>query len=385
MDYQTKPLTLAPFPSIPAKELQRYDLCKALREAGDQRLSGLEKAVDVALSEGRQKKNPNAIWLPDSCLCFSLRDTPIGRAVMRDAVAGTPGAGGSLIQTDVSPRLIDLLRKKMVFGRAGAVFLDNLQGDLAIAGQTSASTSAWLPEISPATSSDRTFAQIVLSPKRLNSVAVVSRQLLTQSALSAQQFVANDLLRSIAVAEDYAGLWGTGPANNQPVGLFTIPSSAPGTSVYGELAPSVTFATGGPPTWAAVLQFEANVAGACDVDLDPATTRFVCSPSTLAAWKGYARQDARGATTYYPNFYANDAGIAGWDFIGTNQIGATNQVLFGDFSNAIFAHWGGTEVFVDPYSQSTSGRVRFILDSWVDVKFRHTQAWAISTNSGVSN
>jgi HK97 family phage major capsid protein len=385
LEHKIKTQNVIPTPptgAVPNRDMARYDLCKAIMEGGEHRLSGLELEIDQEMSRVNRKSRPDSFWLPEQAFGYALRNTPLGRLATRDAVVGTPGLGGDLVQTTVVPSLIELLRHKMVLGRAGATMMSGLRDNLAIPGQITAATATWATEVQALTNTDRTFNQVPLEPIRLGAVSNFSKMLLAQSVLSIQAIIAEDLLTVIALAEDEAGLFGTAPA---PVGIFNYPANTPTGNVYQQTAASVTFPSGY-PTWTNIVAFEGNV-GFLDVNLDDPSARYIINPKTMAAWKTYARTDPRATNQFYPAFFIDqDNEVNGYPYIASNQIGPTNQVLFGVFSNVIIGHWGGgVELFTDPYTLAHQAEVRIVINLFTDIAFRYTQAFAYSTNSGITN
>ena len=53
-----------------------------------------------------------------------------------------------------------------------------------------------------------------------------------------------------------------------------------------------------------------------------------------------------------------------------------SALIFGNFSDLIIGKWGAVDVLVDPYSLGTTGAVRVIVFSDVDVAVRHAESFA---------
>jgi hypothetical protein len=51
-------------------------------------------------------------------------------------------------------------------------------------------------------------------------------------------------------------------------------------------------------------------------------------------------------------------------------------MVYGFFTEMIIAQWGGIDVLVDPYTGSSSGTVRVVALSDVDVNIRHAECFA---------
>jgi HK97 family phage major capsid protein len=175
----------------------------------------------------------------------------------RDMTAtGGASTGGNFIMTEVIPSLIPLLRNKTVCGRMGARLMGGLVNNINIPRQTGAATATWNAEIAPLTESDQATDHVILSPNRLGGWTSFSKQLLQQSVLDVQSFVREDLLAIVYLAQDKAGLAGTGP--NQPVGVLNTVADTVWPSAYSKTSPSVTFGSGY-PSWSKIVSFKGNV------------------------------------------------------------------------------------------------------------------------------
>jgi hypothetical protein len=74
-----------------------------------------------------------------------------------------------------------------------------------------------------ATPSDPIFAGHPVSPKRISGMLVVSGQLLKQAPPDLDAILTSDISRQLASYFDSVALYGTGPADNQPMGLASLP------------------------------------------------------------------------------------------------------------------------------------------------------------------
>ena len=53
-----------------------------------------------------------------------------------------------------------------------------------------------------------------------------------------------------------------------------------------------------------------------------------------------------------------------------------NPVIFGKWSDLVVGLWGGLDITVDPYSQSSTGKTRIVALQNVDVAVRNLQSFA---------
>ena len=67
---------------------------------------------------------------------------------------------------------------------------------------------------------------------------------------------------------------------------------------------------------------------------------------------------------------ANNDEINGYKAIVSPQMTANNYV-FGNFSDLLVGFFGGVDILVDPYSNSTSGTVRVVALQSMDSNVRH--------------
>ena len=73
--------------------------------------------------------------------------------------------------------------------------------------------------------------------------------------------------------------------------------------------------------------------------------------------------------------------INGYRGIVSNQA-TTGNLYFGNFSDLLIGMFGGLDIVVDPYTNSTSGTIRIVALQSVDVAVRHAVSFAYG-NDGV--
>ncbi len=290
----------------------------------------------------------------------------------RDLTVGSAVSAGNLVDSDLmSGSFIELLRNKMMVQSAGATVLAGLVGNVLIPRQTGGATAYWVAESGDPTESVQTVDQVALTPKTVGAFTDYSRKLMLQSSLDVEGFVRGDLASVLALAIDLAALHGTG-ASNQPTGIAA-------TSGIG----SVVGGTNGlAPTWDHIVDLETEVA----VDnADIGRLAYM----TNAKVRGQLKKtfvDASSNAERVWDVRSGNTPLNGYGAFTTNQVssaltkgsssGVCSAIFYGNWSDLLIGMWGGLDILVDPYSQSTSGTMRVVALQDVDVAVRHPQSFA---------
>ncbi|MCA9808230.1 MAG: phage major capsid protein, partial [Cyanobacteria bacterium HKST-UBA06] len=287
----------------------------------------------------------------------------------RDLVVGTSTAGGHLVATNLlASSFIDLLRNKMVIMQAGATMLPDMVGNIAIPRQTGGATAYWLAENGAVTESQQAFDQVAMSPKTVGAYTDISRLLLKQSSIGLEDFVKGDLSTTLALAIDLAAIHGSG-SSNQPTGIIA-------TSGIGSVALGTN---GAAPDRDTLIDLETEVA----IDnADLGTLAYMTNTKVRGKLKKTATDSGSGLFVWDNT----DTPTNGYRALVTNQVssaltkgtssGVCSAILFGNWADLILAFWGGLDIEVDPYSQSTTGAVRIVAFQSLDVAVRHPQSFA---------
>jgi HK97 family phage major capsid protein len=355
-------VTPRPYVGLKPEDIDRYSVMRAFRsQLSGGLLDGLEREVHDELNHLMPNK-AEGVWLPSDVLFARGR---------RDLSVGSWPQGGALVATEVATQVIELLRNKSICFRLGAVYLDGLQGNLAIPRQTGATTVQAVPEGGQLQSSDPTVDQVALTPHRIGVTTTYTRQLLLQSSPSVEAWLREDLVAQLALKWDLMMLSGSG-ANDEPLGILNTPGIG-----------SIAFE--GPATYAKVVAFETSLAV---MNADVGTLCYATTPAVKAAWKLIARV-LTGATvlTSEPLWQnwpdkSGDGLVNGYRAAATGQI-LNDGVLFAHFADLVFGVWGaGTDWIVNPYSRDTEGKIRVTGNSYVDVALRHAESFCWSADPG---
>jgi len=345
-----------------ADQIRSYSITRALRsQLSGGNLDGLEREIHDELN-GIMPNKSEGVWIPNDVLLQPGR---------RDLSVGTFDAGGALVQTDIAKEPIKLLLNKSICFRMGAVYLDGLQGNLAIPRETGAVTPMAVPEAGQLQESDPSLDQVPLTPHRIGVTNTYTRQLFLQSSPRLDTWIRQHLFALLALKWDSIILQGAG-ANDEPMGILNTPGIG-----------SVLFA--GSATYPKIISFETALAV---MNADVGTLAYATTPAVKAAWKSVARA-LTGATTVSSvalwedfNDGTGDGKVNGYRAVSTNQI-LNNSVVFGHWADLVFALWGsGTDWILNPYSLDTQGKIRLTGNSYVDVAVRHAQSFCWSADAG---
>jgi HK97 family phage major capsid protein len=291
----------------------------------------------------------------------------------RDLTVGTNSAGGYTVATDLLAQdFIELLRNAMVLPSLGARMLTGLVGNIAIPRLSGASTAYWVSESSAPTESQQTFDQVTMSPKTVGAFTDISRKLLLQSSLDIEAMVRQDLATVLGLAIQQAAINGSGTAPT-PRGILN-------TSGIGNA--SSAGADGAAPTWAQIVNLESLVAAA---NADVGTLAYL----TNAKVRGKLKGTFTNATYGEQPVWGMDSMVNGYNAAVTNAVPsdltkgsgtALSAIIFGNFADLLIGMWGGLDLTVDPYSNSTSGTLRIVALQDVDVAVRHAASFAAATD-----
>jgi HK97 family phage major capsid protein/HK97 family phage prohead protease len=350
------------------KEARSFSFLNLIRHLADPQNNNLrEKAkfeLEVCEAARSHRKNARGTVIPVDVL-----RSPLSAEARRDIVSiktgsGYTGTGGETVQTTLlASSFFELLRNRTSIMRLGTI-MGGLVGDIDIPKQlTNAANAGWIGEDDQAPNRDMTFGSISLSPKTVACYGHVTRKMLMQSSLDVEALLRRDLAAAMAQAIDVAGYYGDG-TGNAPKGIR-----------YSDGVNALYFA-GAAPTYAELVEMETLIE---EANLDPATSRYVHN----ARMKGTFKTTKKVAGSSTETFLWEGNGVNGYSSEVTNQI-ESGHLFFGDFSELMIGMWGGLDIIVDPYTQSSRGRI--IVNNFQDVDFevRRPEAFVFGTTLAAS-
>lgn len=347
---------------ISPKEQRTFSLVSAVRDLADSgKLTGFEKEVSDGLVKRFGPTNGMGFKMP---MDMGYRVTG-----QYDTGATSQGAELKFIQPG---SFIELLRNRSYVERLGATVISGLQGNVAFPRQTAAQTGSWVGE-GPTTSvslSAGTLDQVSVSPKVYQAATSISRNLLIQGVIGAEEFARADIAQVHGIARDLAALSGTG-ANSQPTGILTL--TTPG---------SVTMGTNGAViTYAKFVEMEKVVAQA---NADQGALAYLTTPGV----RSNSKTTQRFTSTDTPLWTGPAAGgeVNGYPAWATNQMPSNltkgsnttvcHAVIFGNWNEVLLCNWGAFDIIVDPYTLADKNLIKLVSFQTFDVAVRHGASFA---------
>jgi HK97 family phage major capsid protein len=353
------------------RDIGNYSLRRAILNASENggRLKNCFEADLAQQAEANSKTRASGFFVPmEVCIGAPRREY-----MRRDMTVSNFGTGGAFVQTDIMS-IVELLRNRLVCVRMGATVLAGLEGNCAFPRETAPATAYSLPEIGIVSDSNPNVDQVALVPHRVSSTVKYSKQLLIQSSIDAEGFVRDDMVKQVAIKQDYLALSGGGGAD-EPTGILNTPGVG-----------SMTF--GGAPTWPTIVNFETTLGLA---NADQGRLGWAVAPLVRGVWKQTAKL-LTGASTVaavplwqdlgLPSQEAVDGIVNGYRATSSNQLSGANLVVFGNWTELLLGIFGGLDIIIDPFSLATSAEVRCTVHSFIDVALRHAQSFCISADSG---
>ena len=323
-----------------SSETRGYSLFKAISGLMNNNLDGLEKELhDEAVEEARAAgRTINGLGIPSRLL------------ESRTAVSqGT---------SDIAPTVVmsyqEALREASVFNRVGANILTGLSADtrLPITGKQ---TVAWEDEGATSAEQGVNFTKLDLSPVRLSSTVAISKQLLMQNGMGAQQAIVADLGRAagnkIDLAMFSAASTNGGGAIAAVSGVASIVANSfsPNASIFDDFCEAES-----------VLAEGEGLQGSLSYVANPALMKDLKrSAQVNAVTAGVQGNLVNGYPVYYTNGCTKVARVAG-------TTDASADFLFGDFSKLYIGMFGGLDITVDPYTLASNAEVKLVVNQYID-------------------
>lgn len=319
-----------------SSEVRGYSLFKAISGLMNNNLDGLEKELhDEAVEEARAAgRTINGLGIPSRLL------------ESRTAVS----QGTSAIAPTVVMGYQDALREASVFNQVGANMLTGLSADtrLPITGKQSV---AWEGEIDAAADGGVNFGKLDLTPLRLSSYVDISKQLLMQNGMGAQQAIVADLGRAAGAKIDAAMFAASD--------VTSAPGAIAGTTGVLEITENATYA----PDASIYDDFMSAESALAVGEGLQGNLAYVANPVLMKDLKRSAQVAAVTAGVQgnlvngYPTYYSNGC---------TKVTDTSADFLFGDFSKLFIGMFGGLDITVDPYTKAINGEVRLIVNQYID-------------------
>lgn len=270
------------------------------------------------------------------------------RTVTVNDQAGDPVVAGvhdNIVETELQGILEPLYADSILFNLGARSYKGLPMGDISIPKMSKTSV-GWASEIAAATATGVTFENVKLSPKRITAYIDISKMLIAQDSLNAEDAIRRDIVNALnsKLQQTFFGV--ENKTDDKPIGLF-----------YGQTLEEVE-------DFAGIADLEAEV----DDENVKGERKYVGSNKAKAAF----RVMPKSALTN--ELMMNAGEIDGTPFVATSDI-ADKKFIYGDFSSIAIGSWGNVELTVDPFTTAINGCVRLIINSYFD--------WAIVRPEGL--
>lgn len=274
---------------------------------------------------------------------------------------GTEGA--DVVFTEYGGKVIPYLNPMPVADQLGVTFLQGLRGNVQWPRESGDLAFSWETETSDVDETTPTFDNVSISPKRFGGYVDVTKQMLNQAVFVVEPWLRNKLSLRYGITVDKAIFNGSG-SGNEPTGLFNISS----VNIL-----SLGSGTANDMTYRALLSMKRD-------------TKVANARGGRAGWvtNGY------GEYALF-NTPMQASGVEGNFILKPDYAGRlfgdpfmTSEIIKSDFSEGaqsdlcgiayssnwgglIAGFWGGLDILFDPYTQALGGKVRFVVNSFMDV------------------
>lgn len=344
-----------------ARDLAKFNIVKAINEARNGKLTGIEAEINQEGINEKRKLNQDyrdshAVNLPE--MLFTRTQSVTG---------GSGGnLGGDLVFTDPG-RYVDFLYPNTpTLGLCSVA--ENLVGNVEFPKQTGAYTLNWQTETGTDSAQDLTFDKVSMSPKRAVITASMSNQLLRQEySRGIEQRIIQQLNLSFNKGLENAVLNGTG-SSNQPSGIYT------------ELAAQALSL--GAISFDDLVDMEAALAAD---DALAGNLAYITHPNVVAKLKK-TKVDAGSGRFLVEGMLDPVKTANGYNIYSTTVSKKTSGtpdtygLLFGNFSDVQIGFWGGATLMVDPYTNMKSSIVEVYVERFMDVAVLRNASFALATD-----
>ena len=348
-----------------AKELKNYSLTKAIAQLSDQHhhghdgtLTGLELECSDVLKTHIKRETGTIV---DGHMI------PLGvlMPIKMQSATSAP-AGGFLIGQDLET-VAPALRNASVVLDLGATVLEGLRGDVGLPAETAFQSFSWLSESEALPDAgDETYSKTVLTPRRLATMAVLSRQLLSQDSLGVENFIRQSLRNTLGTALDKSALNGAG--GKEPLGLLNNSDVS-----------SITFSA--TPTRNKMISMQTVLTTAGAGNTPDSQLGYVSSPATAA--KLLVTPEVTSGTRFLWEGNEFEGRMAGLPCRGTQNIGTSDRVVLGDWPKLVIGMWSdGFSILADPWTRKKENLLELYASVFCDIAPVTTASFVCSSDSG---
>lgn len=356
------------------KELEvvasKFRLSRAFNLATEgKNMDGVEEEVrKIAIAEAKEAgiKLSGTISIPHSFI-------QIGKRKPKTALLTVGTEGADVVFTEYGGKIIPFLNPEPVADRLGVTFLQGLQGNVQWPRESGDLSFGFETETSDVDETTPTFDNVSISPKRFGGYVDVTLQMLQQSVFVIEPWLRNKLALRYAITVDQQIFNGSG-SGNQTTGLFNI---------GGVNTLSTGSGAANDMTYRALLSMKR--------DTKVANARMGRNGWVTNAYGEYAlfntplqASGIEGNFILKPDYNGKMLGdpFLTSEIIPSNFSEGAQSDLVGiayssNWAGLIAGFWGGMDLLVDPYTQRLGGKVRFVVNAFMDVDIEQPLEFSI--------
>jgi HK97 family phage prohead protease len=314
----------------------RYSLGKAIREAAQGRLTGLEAEMNQeARSEFTSAKVnvSGGINIPAAFLEARTTATPLSVGA-DSAVTGSTQTKylGQIGKLDDG--FVGFMQPRDIATQMGVRSISNVSGDIVFQVHTPDPAVAPTVESAPTTVASGQFASATLTPKRIAAHVQVTEQLMAQTSGDLGAFIGSEIRKSCDAKY-----------NATIVAAILSAANTNGLAAYDAASNNA-------------LDLEAKM---LSDNVEVEDIRCLASPG------GYRNARAlsldAGSGLLYATSPADRNSILGYSTVINSSVQGKNVYMM-DATKAVSASWGGLNLIVDPYTDADRGVVRIIANMY---------------------
>lgn len=320
------------------------NLTQAIRAAYSGKITEEQATV---FNEARSKMISNGLTVGDNeiVMPFEQRATPPATANGVFTASYSEAQGAATIQTDVYS-ILEPLRNALLLSQAGATMMTGLRGMVKIP-KLNKGNAFWEAETAEAQKSGQTFDSLTLKPFRLSAYVEISKALLQMSEdTNINDVITRDVIAAVSEKIE-STFFGNGAGDDtKPAGIFNGVTANTAVVKYGDLVDYET-----------ALE-EANINNYV----------YILSPKAKAAMRKLPLDPGSGL------YAMSNNEVLGRDtYVSGNVI--SNGLLLVDPKEILLGVWGnGMSIVVDPYTTALSDTVRIVINIYVNVALRRSEA-----------
>lgn len=219
----------------------------------------------------------------------------------------------------------------------------------------SPTTTTWEGEVDANADGGQALTTVSITPKRLATKVLLSKQLINQHTASVENMFVADIVKSVAAKLDYSLFNDDGFTEHAGNGV-TAQSDSVVSELMGAMVEKLMVAN------AATNNMKFAASAGLFAEIHTSTQISAVTP------------------------LLNNGRAFNYEVLFSSQIAdngsAQEQIYLADWSNFVIGQWGGLDILVDPYSAADTGQVKLVLNSYWDGNQTRTTNFALGAFTG---